>query len=224
MKTLRNVALLLCFLLLAGCATNQGRIAAEGEPLTEALAKKKKPKPPKHKPGVFDYYVLALSWSRTHCDSRPDDASPQCAPDARRGFVVHGLWPQYERGYPENCRSVAPLSDELIAEQMDIMPSEKLIEHEWSKHGTCSGLPVELYFATLRNAFDSLALPTGLQLPTDAQITSVRDLERSLLDANDGAYRRGADDRHADFRQQSPPLKVAAGRVHNRVLTNYSIR
>ncbi len=25
-----------------------------------------------------------------------------------RGFVVHGLWPQFERGYPDFCQTPAP--------------------------------------------------------------------------------------------------------------------
>ena len=56
--------------------------------------------------GDFDYFVMALTWSPNWCalegDARRDD---QC--DARHayGFTLHGLWPQYESGYPSGCRS-----------------------------------------------------------------------------------------------------------------------
>ena len=45
--------------------------------------------------GVFDYYLLALSWSPTFCLTHQKDA--QCSGKGY-GFVLHGLWPQYTRG------------------------------------------------------------------------------------------------------------------------------
>ena len=61
--------------------------------------------------GDFDYYVLVLSWSPTHCSSdaghgRGNDM--QCRSGRPFGFVLHGLWPQYERGYPQACESDEP--------------------------------------------------------------------------------------------------------------------
>ena len=54
--------------------------------------------------GQFDYYVLALSWSPSWCATDGQGRNePQCEPRRRTGFVVHGLWPQYERGWPANC-------------------------------------------------------------------------------------------------------------------------
>src|SRR4051794_17362205 len=70
-----------------------------------------------NKPGEFDFYVLSLSWSPSYCEAsaeRPSTASPtsqrpdqQCA-ERPYAFVVHGLWPQYERGFPEYCQVPAP--------------------------------------------------------------------------------------------------------------------
>src|ERR1044071_584072 len=62
-------------------------------------------------PGKFDFYVLALSWSPSFCEAsrerNPNRNDPQCG--ARPyAFVVHGLWPQYERGFPSNCQVPAP--------------------------------------------------------------------------------------------------------------------
>ena len=51
--------------------------------------------------GVFDYYLLVLSWSPTYCLTHRDDA--QCSGKGY-GFVLHGLWPQYARGgWPKSC-------------------------------------------------------------------------------------------------------------------------
>ncbi len=88
----------------------------------------------------FDFYVLSLSWSPTYCatNSRPDPA--EC--DTPRGFIVHGLWPQYERGYPSDCPSNMPrrVSQATVDGLSDIMPGGGLVNHEWQKHGVCSGL------------------------------------------------------------------------------------
>ncbi|MGR3711266.1 MAG: ribonuclease T2 family protein, partial [Alterinioella nitratireducens] len=51
--------------------------------------------------GAFDYYVLALSWTPTWCAIEGDGrGSPQCDPGQGFGFTLHGLWPQYEEGWP----------------------------------------------------------------------------------------------------------------------------
>src|SRR5689334_13733545 len=58
--------------------------------------------------GQFDYYALVMSWSPTHCSTpEGEDDAQQCSRrDGRRyAFVLHGLWPQYDRGYPESCRT-----------------------------------------------------------------------------------------------------------------------
>src|SRR5262245_40576168 len=54
--------------------------------------------------GVFDYYLLALSWSPTYCAGLDDGRyDPQCHGRERRpyAFVLHGLWPQFENRWPE---------------------------------------------------------------------------------------------------------------------------
>ncbi len=76
-------------------------------------------------PGVFDFYVLALSWSPTFCTLTGEQrGNPQCDAGKRLGFVVHGLWPQYDRGYPSEC-GAAPRSPSRIAleEAADVFPT-----------------------------------------------------------------------------------------------------
>ncbi len=114
----------------------------------------------------FDFYVLALSWSPGYCASEGDNANKrQCDGPRRHEFVVHGLWPQFEKGYPADCESQHgdTLDNGLINTMLDIMPSYGLIKHEWRKHGTCSGLSAEEYFAATRIAFDKISPPPSFQ-------------------------------------------------------------
>ena len=104
------------------------------------------------KPDWFDYYVLALSWSPSYCAGEAgQNDSQQCAPGRRFAFVIHGLWPQFAKGWPEYCATrEAWVPQKLIEGMMDVMPSKKLIIHEWKKHGTCSGLSQADYFSSAR--------------------------------------------------------------------------
>ncbi len=132
------------------------------------------------RPGDFDFYVLSLSWSPTYCatDSHPNPA--EC--DTPRGFVVHGLWPQYEHGYPSDCPSNMPrsVSRATIESIADIMPSAGLVNHEWQKHGLCSGLNQASYFATLRRASEAVTLPNGLT----GRKLAPREIEQAFIAAN----------------------------------------
>jgi len=114
------------------------------------------------KPGDFDYYVLALSWSPTYCASSGRNADPmQCRASKPYGFIVHGLWPQYERGWPDFChmtRYQRP-SKRDIDGILQIMPSRGLANHQWKKHGTCSGLSPGDYFDLTREAFERVKIP-----------------------------------------------------------------
>lgn len=105
-------------------------------------------------PGVFDFYLLNLSWSPEFCATH--SGSPECA--AHSGFVVHGLWPQNNDGtYPENCSNApGPTNPGSLT---DVIPTVSLIEHEWSTHGTCSGLAADPYFTEIRTAFHEVHIP-----------------------------------------------------------------
>lgn len=115
--------------------------------------------------GEFDYYVLALSWSPTYCTTAGRSADPlQCRASKPHRFVVHGLWPQYERGWPDFCRSQNADPDrQTISDILDIMPSRGLAKHQWRKHGTCSGLSSQDYFNKTRSAFEAVRIPAAFQ-------------------------------------------------------------
>lgn len=131
-------------------------------------------------PGVFDYYLLTLSWSPEFCHGHPQ--KPECQ-SGHHGFVVHGLWPQYVAGgYPENCSTAAGLSN--AAEMADIMPDTGLVAHEWSTHGTCSGLDAESYFKLLRQAFASVKVPSRFAAPQENFSISPQDVKSDFVQAN----------------------------------------
>ena len=132
-------------------------------------------------PGEFDYYALALSWSPSYCASHNDPQ--QCAGGSKLGFVLHGLWPQYAKGYPENCSTVK-LPDEVRAQYAALYPSPKLIEHEWSKHGTCSGLEPADYFTLSSKLKTVLKVPPAYQSPDAPIRVDNAAFKQAFRDAN----------------------------------------
>ncbi len=119
---------------------------------------------PRNQAGQFDFYVLSLSWSPSFCAEAAErragrSASLQCG--ARPySFVVHGLWPQYDRGFPQYCEDPAPrLYRGIVSSMLDLMPAPHLIYNEWDKHGTCSGLAPQAYFDAVRRARAAVKIP-----------------------------------------------------------------
>jgi ribonuclease T2 len=145
-----------------------------------------------HEPGVFDYYLLSLSWSPTFCadvgDARGD---PQCSPSRPRpfAFVLHGLWPQNERGWPQDCRGPdrGYVPRPVARRMLDIMPSEQLVFHEYRRHGTCSGLGVDGYFDLARRLHARVKIPPRFVGLTDPRVTvSPAELMQDFMAANPG--------------------------------------
>lgn len=146
---MRALLLLFGLAFTLGCNTSPN----SGGPSTSTSAA-----PAAKTPATFDFYLLTLSWSPEYCVSNP--SSPECP--AHPGFVVHGLWPENNNGtYPENC-STAP-GPTNPSQYLDVLPTLALIQHEWTTHGTCSGLAANAYFNTIRTAFKSVRIPANFQ-------------------------------------------------------------
>jgi ribonuclease T2 len=133
-------------------------------------------------PGVFDYYLLSLSWSPAFCLSDPGAA--ECNGPRRFGFIVHGLWPQNEKGWPENCDVHQQVPDNVISSISDIMPARGLVYHEWAAHGTCSGLDPKEFFALVRRAYAGIAIPGSLAGVTHEIEQSPSAVAAEFLHAN----------------------------------------
>lgn len=140
------------------------------------------------KAGDFDYYVMALSWSPTWCALEGDRrGSPQCADDADFGWVLHGLWPQYEDGWPAYCpTNHRNPSRADTRDKADLFGSSGSAWHQWNKHGRCSGLSAEDYYALSREAYSRVNRPELLRKLTDPVRVPASVIEEAFLEANSG--------------------------------------
>lgn len=138
---------------------------------------------------AFSYYVLSLSWSPTFCAQHGSQSPEQCAGERHFGFVVHGLWPQHEKGYPQNCANSAAPTAAQVESMLDLMPSTKLVSHEWTKHGTCSGLSTDAYLKLVREAYGRIHIPRNLVRPEKPVVTTLQEIEQWFVDANPGLTR-----------------------------------
>ncbi len=136
--------------------------------------------------GTFDYYVLALSWSPNWC-LREGDArgSPQCDAGTGHGWILHGLWPQFHRGYPSYCQTAQrPPSRGMTAGMADVMGTSGLAWHQWKKHGTCTGLSATDYYAVSREAYGRVNRP-GIFRQLKRQVNlPAAVIEEAFLEAN----------------------------------------
>jgi len=138
-------------------------------------------------PGTFDYYALVLSWSPTHCITEGRRRGhAQCKTDGDSDFILHGLWPQYDVGWPEDCyRGKRPwIPSDVIREMEPIMPDKGVIIHEYKAHGTCSGLSPADYFAAARKAYDQITIPQTLNDPKVQRFLSPEKVESEFMTAN----------------------------------------
>lgn len=142
----------------------------------------------------FDYYLLTLSWAPQFCATNSSGrTSTECDPNKHIGLVVHGLWPQYDNGkWPQDCTSTPPVSTATVNHMLPIMPGKQLIQHEWAKHGTCSGMTVNDYFAAIEKLYTNLSVPADFKQPSESSNTTASDIEAKFASANNapkGAFR-----------------------------------
>ncbi|QYF91776.1 ribonuclease T2 [Massilia sp. PAMC28688] len=145
------------------------------------LASAAQAKGPRDIPGNFDFYTLAMSWSPSFCATNRDPH--QCGRGL--GFVLHGLWPQYEKGYPSDC-AAQRLPEPIRREYAPIFASPRLAAHEWRRHGTCSGLDPVTYFKLSAQMKDSLRIPAAYQRPAGPVRVSPGELVQAFRAANPG--------------------------------------
>src|SRR6202451_2210891 len=141
--------------------------------------------------GEFDFYVLSLSWSPSFCEEASERGSGGRSSQAQCGgrpfsFVVHGLWPQYERGFPEYCDRDSWLDRNIMTSMLDLMPAPGLIFNEWKKHGTCSGLGPRGYFETIRKARAAVKIPPEFVDLADTKTVSPTEVEDAFIKVNQG--------------------------------------
>ena len=174
-----------CLLLALGCSFTGTSLAKQKKSQTSSSTSS---------PGNFDYYLLTLSWAPEFCATNPQGkSSTECDPKKHMGLVVHGLWPQYNNGkWPQDCASTPPVSSATVTHMMPMMPGSSLIQHEWAKHGTCSGLSTDDYFAAIEKLYNGLQVPDDFKNPSSSSQTKPSDIEQKFAAANQapaGAFR-----------------------------------
>ena len=150
-------------------------------------------------PGKYDYYLLNLSWAPEFCHNvevlpidehtaRRADAAQECG--TPHGFVLHGLWPQnFDGTYPVSCAERPGAAD--YHTWLDMTPSLTLLAHEWRKHGTCTTMTPNAFFAAARQAFQSVRIPPSIE-HNDRQITLTPDDIVGRFYASNPAYPQGS--------------------------------
>jgi len=136
--------------------------------------------------GDFDYYVMALSWSPTWCALEGDQrGSPQCDDEADNGWILHGLWPQFEQGWPSYCRTDARSpSRRDTAEEADLFGSQGNAWHQWNKHGRCSGLTATDYYRLAHEAYARVQRPAIFRKLDQAVRLPASVVEDAFLEEN----------------------------------------
>jgi ribonuclease T2 len=153
---------------------------------TVSPAKDKKNKNQSASSPGFSYYMLVLSYAPDFCAQPQGQKDPrECGPGRHVGFVVHGLWPQNDDGsWPQSCAPAQPVSNEIVREMLPIMPARGLIQHEWARHGTCSGLAVQDYFGRVQQLYKQVKVPPQFQQPKQGFDISPRTLEQNFTQEN----------------------------------------
>jgi ribonuclease T2 len=147
--------------------------------------------------GQFDFYVLSLSWSPSFCEASAARSSASASQDQQCGerrysFVVHGLWPQYEKGFPEYCQQPSPRLDRgIVSSMLDLMPSPRLIFHEWDRHGTCSGLSARAFFESVRKAHAVVKVPAEYLDLAEPLTVTPEQVQDAFIRSNPGLTKGG---------------------------------
>jgi ribonuclease T2 len=172
----RSAVIILSFL----AATAAAQAQADRQTRTPAAGATQ----PVDQPGDFDFYVLSLSWQPGWCAEK-GATTGACRIGAGVGFILHGLWPQRERGWPRDCATEE--RDPSFAQtraMADIMGSSGLAWHEWKKHGRCSGLGAKAYFELSRDAWQRISLPEVFHKINKTLRISPEVIETAFLKAN----------------------------------------
>lgn len=134
-------------------------------------------------------YTLALSWSPEYCKGREDRPGEalQCSRNhGEFGFVLHGLWPEGKTAaYPQYCARTpvqVPLS--VVRTALCAMPSQRLIAHQWDKHGSCMSRDPQSYFRTATSVYRAIQFPDMERLSRRALTHGM--LRRELARVNPG--------------------------------------
>ncbi|WP_345725575.1 ribonuclease T2 family protein [Qipengyuania proteolytica] len=133
-------------------------------------------------------YTLAVSWSPEFCKTRERQArhARQCSGrDGRFGMVVHGLWPESGRSWPQWCGSQRQLTARDLSPNMCLSPSASLLARQWVKHGSCMARRPATYFKVTRILWNGLRWPDFDRVSREDGLTA-GTIRTRFVDANPG--------------------------------------
>ena len=165
----------------------------------------------------FDYYVLALSWQPAFCETQPGKEECETQTASRfdaTNFALHGLWPtisgddDFTFSYCDVTQGVIrqdragdwcemselTLSDAVWQDLTITMPGAAscLHHHEWYKHGVCTGMSPDAYYA-LSNALVERFAATDFNSYVAARVGEEVS-RRDLLNQFNAEFGDGASD------------------------------
>lgn len=182
----RRVALFVLLAIAATSANAQSYQCSPSSGLSAPAERKPASEPRRVKPVTG--YTLALSWSPEFCRTRKDSRrdKTQCSgDDGSFAFILHGLWPE-TRGpaYPQWCAATKALPPAVVKRNFCMMPTTRLMAHEWAKHGTCMTKRPETYFRVSRIMFDAVRFPNMDRL--SRKPLTAGQFRNAFAAANDG--------------------------------------
>ena len=133
-------------------------------------------------------YTMALSWSPEFCKPRQGQRAHalQCSGrNGRFGFVVHGLWPDSGRTWPQWCPANRRPTGVDIARQLCMSPSARLVSRQWAKHGSCMTRRPDTYFKVTRILWNSYRWPDFDRISREEGLTAGR-IREAFASANPG--------------------------------------
>ena len=122
-------------------------------------------------------YVYAYSWTPGFCYNQVYPGCMNPLPYWETNLTIHGLWPQYAvSGYPASC-TTEPFDNTIptqigeskmiqywpdVQYTLDSSSYNSFWAHEWTKHGTCSGLTQLQYFNAAIDLTSHIPTPSAL--------------------------------------------------------------
>lgn len=146
----------------------------------------------------FDFFYFVQQWPGSFCDTSKGCCFPVTGEPGAE-FGIHGLWPNRNDGtWPASCTNeefdesefkdvLANMNTDWGTLACSSSHNEDFWEHEWSKHGTCSGLSQHDYFQRsidLYNDYDITgALANAGIVPDDSfyPITKISQAFKDVL-------------------------------------------
>lgn len=136
--------------------------------------------------GPVTGYTLALSWAPEFCKPRRDDRAHafQCSgKQGSFGLVVHGLWPEGARDWPQWCEAPRAPTPAEVRSALCLMPSERLVARQWAKHGSCMVKRPDAYLKVIGILRSGLRLPDYDRISREEGLTAGR-IRAAFADAN----------------------------------------